>query len=82
MQIVLDSHDDSEEDCKRDSYFTEVNGKRHYLASCSLGSRWTVQEIILEARKLFGQDVEIDWNGTIGRDTIEEGTKLAQGQTS
>lgn len=86
MRIVLESYDDSEEDCKRDTFFTVVDGKEHCLAPCSLGSWWTWLEIQEKARQLFGADVEIVRGEncaslcTIEPDYIRQ--KREQGQTS
>lgn len=60
MKIKVLSHDDSEEDCRRESYYTEATGERVYLSSCALGSYYTFLEIQEKARKLFGADVELD----------------------
>lgn len=62
MKIIIDSEDDSEEDCKRDTYFTVVEGKRYTLAPCALGSYYTYLEIVATAKKLFGDDVELSWD--------------------
>ncbi len=59
MKIILHSEDDSDDDCRRDTFFAIVDGKRHYLAACALGTKYTWLEIQERARKIFGQDVEI-----------------------
>jgi hypothetical protein len=60
--IVVQSYDDSEEDCKRETYYTVVDGKEYLLAPCSLGSYYTYLEILAEIDKLFGKDVDIVWD--------------------
>lgn len=60
MQIKVLSYDDSEEDCRRETYYTVVDGKEVLLAPCALGSYYTFLEIQANARKLFGDDVELD----------------------
>jgi hypothetical protein len=60
MKIILESYDDSEEDCTRNTFVTRVDGKEYCLAPCSLGSWWTWLEIQESARKFFGADVEIE----------------------
>lgn len=60
MKINVLSYDDSEEDCRRETYYTMVDGKEILLAPCALGSYYTFLEIQKEARKIFGADVELD----------------------
>ena len=60
MKIKVQSYDDSEEDCRRETYYTVVDGREHVLAGCALGSYYTFLEIQENARRLFGEDVEID----------------------
>jgi len=62
MKITVTSYDDSEPDCKRDTYITVVDGKEHLLAPCALGSYWTHLEILERARELFGEDVEVEYD--------------------
>jgi len=61
-KITVTSYDDSEPDCKRDTYVTMVDGKEYCLAACALGGEDTYREIEELARKLFGDDVEIDYS--------------------
>lgn len=60
MKINILSYDDSEEDCRRETYYTMVDGKEVLLAPCALGSYYTFLEIQETARKIFGADVELD----------------------
>lgn len=60
MKINVLSYDDSEEDCRRNTYYTMVDGKEVTLAACALGSYYTFLEIQEKARKVFGADVELD----------------------
>lgn len=62
MKITVTSYDDSEPDCKRDTYITVVDGVEHCLAPCALNSRWTFEGIEERARELFGDDVEVEYN--------------------
>jgi hypothetical protein len=62
MKITVQSHDDSDDDCKRDTYFTIVDGVNHLLAPCALGSWYTHLEIVERAKTLFGDDVEIEYD--------------------
>jgi len=60
MKIKVLSYDDSEDDCRRETYYTLVNGREVLLAPCALGSYYTFLEIQEKARSLFGADVELD----------------------
>jgi hypothetical protein len=62
MKITVQSHDDSDDDCIRSTFYTIVDGKNHRLAPCALGSKFTYLEIELEAKRLFGADVEIEYS--------------------
>ena len=61
MKITVTSYDDSDDDCKRDTYVTVVDGEEHCLAPCALGNEFTYREIETRARELFGEDVEIEY---------------------
>lgn len=61
MKIIVTSYDDSEPDCKRDTFVTMVDGKEYVLAPCALGSYYTHLEIVERAKSLFGKDVEIEY---------------------
>jgi hypothetical protein len=61
--IKVLSYDDSDEDCRRTTYFTVHEGKDVLLAPCSLDTVFTMEEIWDTAQQLFGNDVQIDWNG-------------------
>lgn len=63
MKIKVKSYDDSEEDCRRTTYYTTHEGKEILLAPCALGSMFTMTEIVDSAQRHFGMNVEIDWNG-------------------
>ena len=67
MKITVTSYDDSEPDCKRDTYITVVDGKEILLAPCALGSYYTYLEIVERAKELFGNDVEIVWDCFVDR---------------
>lgn len=60
MKINVLSYDDSDSDCRRETYYTMVDGKEILLAPCALGSYYTFLEIQETARKIFGADVELD----------------------
>lgn len=67
MKIIVQEIDASEPDCLRYDYVTVVDGKEYLLSPCSLPhSAYTVKDIVLSARKYFGQDVEIDWSKSMG----------------
>ena len=76
MQIVIESHDASDDDCLRRTYTATVNGEEFWLAPCALGTKYTAREIMVEARKHFGADVEIDWNDQFRPDEISYGMQL------
>lgn len=60
MKIIIYSTDASEEDCRREDFWTEVDGKEYLLAPSALGLNVHIQKEIREkAQALFGQDVEI-----------------------
>lgn len=62
MKIKVQSYDDSEEDCRRETFYTVVDGKEYLLAPCALpSSEYTFREIEEKARELFGADVEITY---------------------
>lgn len=45
----------------RTTYYTEVDGKQFVLAPLALGGERTEQEVLSTARKLFGENVEVEW---------------------
>jgi hypothetical protein len=57
MQITITTIDDSDDDCRRTTYETRVDGKLYTLAACSLRGEGVEER----ARELFGDDVEIVW---------------------
>ena len=59
MKITVTSYADSDEDCRRDTYVTVVNGKEYLLAPCALAGFDTYDEIEQRARNLFGENVEV-----------------------
>jgi len=61
MKIKITYLDASEEDCRRTDYVTYVNGKEFCLAASALGKEFTEREVERNARKLFGDDVEIEY---------------------
>jgi hypothetical protein len=61
MKITVTRYWDGDDDCNRYTYVTKVNGKEHCLAPCALSGGLVESEIEERARKLFGADVEIEW---------------------
>jgi len=61
MKITVNSYDDSDDDCRRDTFYTVVDGKEYCLAPCALGTYRNWLEIQEEAKRLFGEDVEIEF---------------------
>ena len=67
MKIVVQKIDASDDDCIRYDFVTMVDGKEHLLSPSSREhSVYTVRDIILTARGLFGPYVEIDWSESFG----------------
>lgn len=44
-------------------YYVVVNGERIYLVCCSLGNERAKAQAEAEARRIFGDSVELDWTG-------------------
>lgn len=68
MKIIVYSTDASEEDCRREDFWTEVNGKEYLLAPSALGLNEHIRKEILEkAQALFGNDVQIAYGDRYDR---------------
>jgi len=61
MKITIQTRDASDEDCKRDDYYTVVDGREILLASCALPSTYTERDVEAKVRQLFGLDAAIIW---------------------
>jgi len=57
MQITITTLDASDDDCRREDFFTTVNGVPYTLAVSALDER----EAESRARELFGPEVEIKY---------------------
>jgi hypothetical protein len=63
MEIKIKSHDDNDDDCRRVSYYTVVDGKTFYLSGCALPrAAYAREEIVSKVAELW-PGAEIDWNG-------------------
>lgn len=61
MKITVTSYDDSDEDCRRETYVTIVDGKEYCLAACALAGFDTYDAIERKARVIFGKDVLVEY---------------------
>ncbi len=61
MKITVTHYWDGDDDCNRYTYVTNVDGKEILLAACVLSGGLAEANIEKRARKLFGDDVEIEY---------------------